>query len=111
MRMSTTPVRAGVLLALLLCAPLPARAAGDRDKFEKRVGKSASSASSTAHGLTCVCKDGSDNQNRAGLLLEEAVGVPGGDGVFLHCNLPTFDGTTGALSSTQFCEAWELLPK
>ena len=116
MHVSTIVPRTASLLAFTLFltawSPAPARAATDLQTFDKRVGKSAAATAFPGGRQTvCVCKDGSGNQNRAGILVRISHGVTGGVGISIDCNVVRFDGTTGALSGNDPCGTWELLPK
>ena len=110
----TTTVIALMLLTAVATSVSSAAFAGlpdlPRDKFEKRLAKSAVTDVAKPAAL-CVCKDGSQNQDRAGILVQVPQGVANGIVLVLNCNVLVFDSTTGALVGLNGCPEWELLPK
>jgi hypothetical protein len=60
---------------------------------------------------TCVCKDGSGNNNHAGVLARHLGGYLGGGAFDVNCDVLIFDKQTGAFSTVDGCTTWELLPK
>ena len=100
-----------VAMVLILWSPAPGRAANDREKFEKLVGKSASVSQNPGGRQTaCVCKNGSEDENRAGILVQGRRAIPNGDAISVSCLLLRFDATTGQKNGANFCDVWELLP-
>ncbi len=61
--------------------------------------------------VLCVCKDGSQNQDRAGVLVQVPQPVNSGTVIVLNGNVLVFDSTTGQRNGASGCPLWKTLPK
>jgi hypothetical protein len=90
-------------LALAVVVRPPAAGATDRDKFEKRVGKYATTDPAMPKAL-CHCRSGA---GEVGYVVRQVAG----SFVTVACSVPVFDGTGGFLMYSPCAVEWDVLSK
>jgi hypothetical protein len=99
------------LLGTVLLALPGSAAATDLESFERQIGRSATDDPSRPKA-TCVCQDGSNLSDQAGVV-ERVTGdiIGGGRAVVISCAVPRFDSNTGALLKRTNCFTFQTLPR
>lgn len=107
-------MRRGLLIVLVVVTVLglpSVSAAAGIDKFLNVAAKSAPNDFDLTPPFVCLCKDGGQNDNKAGTLRSFFVTSLGVQSIAVTCQVLGFNPSTGAFSTAPFCNTWDLLPK